>query len=157
MGNMFVDYESLFKHMDEKIIDVVLIKVSEQIRDMWKQMVDDEFYGKYNPVEYERSWQSLDSISIIKTERIGSNYTVTIAYDESKIKEFSYIGKRSGIERMAHTDIPNQAMFIEYGFEGYGTEREGVHAFEEMLRYIKTDSFKALFNAQVRRLGYDIK
>ena len=162
MGNMFTNYESLFKFMEDKVIDVALTKVSEQVRDIWKQMVEDEFYGKFDSTGslYERTWETLDSITIIETKKIGDVYSVTVAYDETKIK---YYPEQDGLWNK-HANYNGkfiQDMLVEYGwnhyYQGRHTQHEGAHVYEYLLKYLRSSDFTALFNAQVRKLGYEIK
>lgn len=143
-------YSAMFKSI-EKDIDRSLKTVSIQLVEIWKQLVEDNFYGMYNPTKiYPRTWQSLDAIMTLGFK----NNTVYIGYNTSVIKRFTY-GDRN--QYVGHGDIEKQPSFVEDGFTmRSGEKREGAHAFEDMLKYIHSDAFVALFNAEMKKLGYSV-
>lgn len=150
-------FEQLFE-LIEKDISKSIDKVSEQVMNIWKQLVEDRWYGTYSPTEYIRSFETLESISIIKVDKSSGNYSVSISYDDTKIHPFTYMGKTSGIEREGHTDISNQWNIVENGMDmPSGYFRDGSHAYEEMLKYVRSNDFLALFNVQLKKLGYIVK
>lgn len=154
----YSNWDSFFNAV-EKDIDKAFELVSDKVVEIWKREVEDKFYGAYNPTkEYVRDYETLDSIRTLNiSKNSNGNIEVEIGYDTSLIHTSTYIGKKSGLERERHSDPELQPYLVEYGFEGYGVEREGSHAFEYMLKYVKGNDFKALFANELRKLGYTLK
>lgn len=85
-----------------------------------------------------------------------NGHELIIGYDTSLIETetvFSY-----PYTYVRHEDPEKQPEYVEYGFKmSNGQVRQGAHAFEEMLRYVKSSDFKALFGAEMKKLGYNFK
>lgn len=153
----YSDWDSFLNAVD-KDIEISFEKISQIAVEIWKREVEDKFYGVYSPVEYDRNYQTLDSIRVIKISKNTNGYfEIEIGYDISLITTSNYTGKRSGLERERHSNPELQPYLVEYGFEGFGIDREGSHAFEYMLGYVKSDDFKALLSNELRKLGYILK
>ena len=153
----YVDWDSFLNAVEEDI-EESFWKISDTIIEIWKREVEDKFYGLYNPSEYIRDYQTLDSIRMLNVSKnINGQIEIEIGYDTSLIHTSTYIGKQSGLERERHSDPSMQPIYVEEGFFGYGVEREGSHALEYMLKYIKGNDFKALFANELRKLGYILK
>lgn len=148
-----------FLNAVEKDIDKAFESVSDKVVEIWKREVEDKFYGAYTPTkEYVRDYETLDSIRTLNiSKNTNGQLEIEIGYDISLIHTSNYIGKKTGIERERHSDPSLQPYLVEYGFEGYGIEREGSHAFEYMLKYVKSNDFKALLANELRKLGYILK
>ena len=150
-------YDSLFKAINRDI-QVSFEHMSNQIVKLWKTLVEENFYS-YNPSEYRRSFQSLDSISVLSIKKSKSgNIEVEIGYDISKIKTFTYTGISSGMERIGHENPSEIPMFVEEGFEMInGKFHDGAKAYEWLIKYIKGNDFKALFSNELKKMGYTLK
>ena len=85
---------------------------------MWKNLVYKNFYRAYpNPVEYDRSMDTLNSITIIDIVKTPRGTVVSIGYDISLIKSFTYTGLLTGLERQGHTQPDLQPFYVEEGFD----------------------------------------
>lgn len=146
-------YDSLFKIMEEDIGEA-LMNVSNELITIWKDLVETNWYSKYDPLVYSRTWQTLDAISLMDVKKVNGGYEIAISYDESKIQT---IQETSPYEYVKHSDPSQQGWLVEQGFiMNNGVRREGAHALEEMINYTKSKDFKVLFENECRKLGYGI-
>lgn len=154
MAKIYKDFTSLFKDWDNGV-KIGIEKTSKIVRDIWKQKLEDRFYGVYSPISYKRTFETLDSITSFSVKKTSNGYSVDIYYDTSKITtRVPQDGDFWGI----HTEPENQSYFVEYGWEmPNGQIREGAHAFDEMLNYVNSDEFIALFKNEMKKLGYTFK
>lgn len=151
MPKYYDTYDALFKRMEEDIGEA-LMNVSEQLIQIWKNLVYERFYNVYNPKMYERTYDSVDSISLLEINKTNDGYEVSLGYDSSKIK-FVDMSDRGMWDKH---NIPNEmGGLIEYGGI-MGHDSNGIRAIEEMNRYVKSRDFKALFENECRKLGYGV-
>lgn len=152
---MSTTWDSLFSEI-ENDIGKSLNNVSKQIIYIWQELLEDKFYSKYNPKLYERSWQTLDSIRKLDLKKTKDGYELNIGYDINLIQTetvYSY-----PYTYIRHEDPSIQPSLVEDGWTMQNGEfRQGAHAFEDMLKYVQSSDFKALFGAEMKKLGYIFK
>ena len=154
MPKYYDTYDALFKRMEEDIGEA-LMNVSNQLIEIWKELVQINFYDRFEPQVYSRSYQSLDAISLLTINKSANGYEITMGYDESKIN--TYEATSNGYTYTAHENPELQGGYLESGFVmNNGVRREGAHALEEMLKYVNSRDFKALFENECRKLGYGV-
>lgn len=147
-----------FLNATERNINIAFENISNIAVELWQKEVEDKFYNKYNPSEYDRSYQTLESIRVLNISKLpNGQISIEIGYDISKIKTFTYMGLTSGIERQGHNQPEMQQTYIEDGFSGYGVDRDGSHALEYMLKYVNGNDFKVIFAKELRKSGYILK
>ena len=154
MPKVYKNYTEMFKDINNGI-ERAMESVAEIVRDIWRDLVEEKFYSVYEPSTYIRTFESIDAITSFPVTKVGGNYMVEISYDESKL-----ITRRpaSGGDWGVHTSPSEQGGFIEWGWEmPNGQFRQGAHAIEEMMRYVKSNDFVALFKNEMRKLGYTFK
>lgn len=147
-------WEQLFSTMEEDIGEA-LMNVSEQLIQIWKELVQTNFYDRYNPSVYKRTYETLESISLLNINKLSGGYEVTLGYDESKIN--TYEVNSYPYSYISHENPELQGGYVEYGFEMQnGVYRQGSHALEDMINYTKSRDFKVLFENECRKLGYGV-
>lgn len=151
MPKYYDTYDSLFKRMEEDIGEA-LMNVSEQLIQIWKNLVYERFYNVYTPKMYERTYDSVDSISLLEINKTSGGYEISLGYDSSKIKFVDM--SDSGIWDK-HSIPSEMGGLLEYGGI-IGHDSNGIRAIEEMNRYVKSKDFKALFENECRKLGYGV-
>lgn len=151
-------FEALFNSIDRSL-EISTITISNKIRDMWKLLVYKNFYQAYpNPIEYDRSMDTLNSITVINVSKTKKGIIASIGYDISLINPFTYSGLSTGMERQGHTQPELQPQFVEHGFSyKFGNiegEREGSGAFEQMLKLVTSQEFVNMFERELIKMGY---
>lgn len=153
MQKYYDTYDSLFARMEEDIGEA-LMNVSNQLTDIWKELVQAQFYDKYEPRYYERTWETLESISLMSVDKMSDGYEISISYDDSKIHTYNVTYPYSYTK---HEHPEMQGQMIEKGFMmNNGVYRQGAHALEDMIKYVNSKDFKVLFENECRKLGYGV-
>ncbi len=137
-----------------KAVEKSLKESADIVRDIWKRTLEDNFYSRPEGY-YDRTYESIDAITSFDVKKSGNVYTVEISYDPSKLAtRIPAEGSNWG----THTNPEMQGTWMEYGWTTpIGQEIEGAHAYEEVLEYVKSDAFVAIFKNELRKLGYVLK
>ena len=88
-----------------------LMIILEDGKDKMREYVEQHWYGKYTPKDYERTDEVLNCIS---ADIVGD--TVVIYYDESKISSFTNIDNWGS--HIGFNGEPFEIAFVEYGVSG---------------------------------------
>lgn len=153
----YSDWDSFLNAFD-KDIETSFENTSYKIVELWKQLVEENFYNYDNKL-YERTWESLDSICVLKfSKNTNGQVEIEIGYDVSKIKFYDMSSKGLWNKHQNPEMMPN---LIEYGwnnmYQGIRTEHHGAEAYEYLLKYVNSEDFRALFANELRKLGYTLK
>lgn len=159
MSKIYGSYDDLFKDMEKELIKS-LKDMAKIIRDEWTKLIELNFYNKFSPELYSRTFEILNSITVFNIEKNGDLYTIKIAYDEDKI---NYYPEENGLWNK-HADYNGEFIMdylVEYGwnhyYKGTHTQHEGSHAFEEMLVYTRSPRFINDFTNQIRKFNVIVK
>lgn len=152
---MSTTWDSLFKQI-ENDIGKAMVKVSRQVSQIWQELLQQNFYDRYEPQVYKRTYETLASIKLIDISKKKDGYEITIGYDEDLINTYYY--EIEGRPYKSHGIPEIMGELVEYGFTmRNGQKRKGAYAFHEMISYAQSDDFLALFGAEMKKLGYMFK
>ena len=142
-------FESLFLEIN-KDIDQSMVAISEEIADMWRQLIWERFYMAYSPSVYERTYETLASLSVLDITKVGGIISVRVGYDDNKIKFYdqSAIGLWD-----KHEDPSMMGSLFEYGSIMYH-DPNGIHAIDTMLEYVRSSKFAEQFKLKLKAKGY---
>ena len=132
----------MFNGLAKSILEPTLQEIGDILKDKWYKFVD-EWYKSYSPLVYERTMESLMSITNFGVTKRGKLYSVAIGYDLNKIHTYNNITsyhKTTGLPYTytQHSDIYMQPEWVEYGFSMKNGEREGAHAYDELIKEINS-------------------
>ena len=143
-------FESLFLEIN-KDIDQSMAMISEEIADMWRQLVWDRFYMAYEPRVYARTYENLASLSVLDINKVGGVVSVRVGYDDSKIKFYD----QSSIGLWDKHEKPSEmGSLFEYG-SIIGHDSDGIRAIDTMLEYVRSSKFAEQFKAKLKAKGYE--
>lgn len=108
-------------------------------------------YDAYDPVEYDRTYQLLESVTSTEVEFDGKTVTFSVVLDREKMKHFSVVDGEPTLV----------SPLIQYGHKQSGyTEVDyfrvypGKHMLEKAVKEIQEDLNKAAIDATVKVLNY---
>jgi len=144
------NYTELFEAMNE-ITFIALHVLADRVQEMWIQYTQDRWYDKYNPKEYDRTFAILQSIIQTGLTQIGKNKFKIDVYIDYDVMNH-YHPNTQGI-----IDGEETVQLIEnIGHAFAGDEREGTHAFEDIVKWLRLDYEKFLLS-ELPKYGYDLK
>lgn len=148
------DLDSLCKELEEVTHRTIVDDMSENLIEIWTQLLWEEFYMKYEPKTYERSYQLLASIAVLNASKSGSGKTfLNIGYDPRLLEE----GKNGNWNMHEDKDVLGD--IVEYG-DPLGKQGVGmlghnpIRAIDDMVRYANSEAFAKRFSALMRAKGY---
>lgn len=114
-----------------------LEEVAEIVKEMWKAHLREYWYDVYNPTQYDRTYETLESI--VKTDVVENNgrFLVYIHYDTNLINRYVY----------AHHDPDAMPYIVEEGDGITAGHPQASHAMERTVEWLEQ---KRVFENTVR-------
>lgn len=166
-----------FKNLDEyfkyvkKQIKSVLEQIAEEVRKELYDTVNDNLYKTYNPKQYQRTYELLNSISKTEIkENSDGEYYVVIYYDTDKILAYPSLSNLTGDKNEygslwgQHADFYGNdvseyiPLWIEHGTSGVNNpyHRKGIYAIDEVKEWIEKE-FNNRFKKKLLARGIKVK
>ncbi|MDD4779013.1 MAG: hypothetical protein PHT02_00220 [Tissierellia bacterium] len=153
------------KQIEESVI-VDLNKIGEEVKGVLRNNVRVLWYERngmnWEPQDYERTYQLIDSITCKKVIKIGNKYQVEIFFDTDKIQPMYGTDDKHWTRHMSvvnYSDVSEAIpLWIE---EGNNNSRiysyEGVHPVQETKEWIKNDNYiKERLKELLEMQGYKV-
>lgn len=114
----FKNMTEFAKAMEKQVLTSFLEQEAEKIKELIKTYINDRFYGLFEPKEYIRTEQLLNSVTCSKVEKIGQyKYQIIIYLNEEgviyKDDDASYIWMLASV---GYHGIPIEAFHTEGRF-----------------------------------------
>lgn len=154
----FKSIKELNKYIERKYIEEFIKKIGKEVYNILYNEVRVEWYQRngidWEPKDYERTFQLLNSITCSPVFRNGNEYLVKIYYDTDKIQPMFGTEDKPWTRHMSiinHKDVSEAIpYYIEYGNNSPIYEYQGVHPVKNTLEQLDEDKhlltrFKELF------------
>lgn len=147
-----IKYKDLDGYLRSRINDAVMscAKIAEI---KLKDDIMSKLYNEYNPKEYQRTYDFLESVSLKPIVGKKNTINVMIYYDTSKIipnfveDNWNQHEDIWGID--VHEFIP---LWLEFGTKNSLWDREGIYAMEGLEIYLR-DRYKDMLKKELERKG----
>ena len=134
-------YPQLFAAL-EKRIELALQKVAEKVEEIITQYVMDNLYQDYEPTNYLRTYDYINSLTVGKVKKNGNNYQVQIYFDADKIRPVWRDGEwNAHMSWDGKNDNDLLPLFIEEGVENSLYDRDGIYTMENTKKIIEDTRF----------------
>lgn len=144
------NYSELFKAMNE-ITFVALSTLGDKIQDMWIQYTQERWYDKYDPILYERTFAIIKSIIKSDIQQIGNNKFKVDVYIDFNMMNSYHPNSQSILTGEETVDLVEN---VGHAFQG--DTRDGTHAYESIIEWLRIDYERFLIN-ELKTRGYTIK
>jgi hypothetical protein len=160
----FTSLDKLMKYLENDIIYSLGI-VAEDIKKIIRDYVEKEVYQKYEPYEYNRTYELLNSLDISEIKKTGNIYSFSVFFNPEKINMYntddkwsqhkSVFGYESWHGMQLNELIP---WFIENGTENSLWDRDGIYSIEYVReRLEKTDEHLKKIKQILKSKGYAVE
>lgn len=149
-----VDTWGSFFNKVNKSINKTTEEIAEEVLADWRELIWTEFYLDLpESTRYKRSYETINSLSFLKVNKVNGNIEIEIGYDDSKINTFP----NSAGYYISHENPENMGSMFEWA-EPYGIfGHEPIHAVDEMLKQLQSNWFKNKFKELMNKKGYIVK
>lgn len=165
MTRTFKNLDGLFKYV-EKNLRLTLNDVALLVEKEMKEYIMKKLYQSYNPKEYHRSYDYINSLTVGKVVQVGTSFNVEVYFDPKKIKQeevhdsawnrhMSVDGNTEWNGTPINELIP---YFIEYGTNGSLWDREGINVTTETIRELEdTKKHLEVIKNVLKQRGINVK
>jgi hypothetical protein len=144
------NYTELFEAMNE-IQFIALQILADKVQEMWIQYTQERWYDQYDPQVYERTFAIIQAIIQTGLTQIGKNKFKIDVYIDMDVMNHYHPNTQGVIDG---EETVNLIENIGHAFGG--DEREGTHAFEDIVEWLRVDYEKFLLR-ELPAYGYDLK
>lgn len=124
-----------------KQLESVLLQVGQEVKKIIEGYIQDRLYDSYQPFQYSRTYDFLNSLTVKKPYPLNGGYAVEVYFDTDKIRQaivedskwnqhMSYDGSDTWNGVKVNKLIP---YFMEYGVEGSLWDRDGIYAVRDTI------------------------
>lgn len=160
---LFKNKNQVFKYMDKKIIEI-LNKCSDLALEKLTQNVLDTVYD-WQPKQYERSYQLLESISRTEVRKVYGRYVVEIYFDYKKMQPIINDGKWNSHADFYGNWINNEQSasdmvnWLEYGVDPEHNQyyAQKAHGFLKMTIEDLQKNYRKIFKAYAKQCGVPVE
>lgn len=119
-------------------------------------MVMDRLYNSYNPIQYDRNHNFLDSITLVPILN-KNGITVMLHYDTDKIHASMVKDNWNRHMDVNGNDVSEYIpMWLEFGTEGSLWDREGIYSMIEVEVYM-ISNYKRILYQELKKQGLNVK
>jgi hypothetical protein len=139
----FRDLNQMFAYMNDQLI-IAMEKTAEEVQQIMQDYIQSNLYDSYQPSEYIRTYDYLNSLSVKKVRKENGWNVVEIFFDPEKIKQnevegfwnqhMSAYGYREWKGTQINELIP---MWLEEGVESPLFSRKGIHVVDETIKELE--------------------
>lgn len=156
----FSNIHDLMKHV-KKVTRYPMEQVAYKVEEILKDYIMREWYSRMEPLDYSRTYEFINSLTISPTKEISDGWNIEIYFDPSKIHAMPADEDRSWNKHMSVSgeDVSENIMFyIEYGNNSPLYKYEGIHMVKNTIEYCKTNKIpiKEMIN-ELRKHGFQVK
>jgi hypothetical protein len=146
LGNITVSSLSELNKIIELAIIQNIQKIGEEIKGVLRHFVQENWYNRsYEPQQYERTFQLIDSLTVSPVKINGNEYSVQIYYDTDKILPMDGTSDKPWTR---HKSIVTQTpsgvylpLWIEEGQDSSIFSFEGVHPVQDTIDWVEEDKY----------------
>lgn len=156
----FNNYNDLFKYLNRQIA-IGLQKTAYDVEKIIKKYLMEHLYNAYQPYQYNRSYDFINSLKVDKVISNGNEHTVKIYYDTTRI-----IPNYQNTKYNQHTDVYSNdvrkliPLWIEEGTKKDGKNffpRTGLYSMKYTVNYLEsTHKFKNNMIKYLKQQGIKI-
>lgn len=160
------DLKRVIQHIEKQAQDSLRL-VSLEVEEMMKKYVIDKLYNSYSPMDYSRSYNYLNSLTVKKVSKnsIGG-LEAEIFFDPNKIysrevgdrywnQHMSLNGDTSWEGKKISEWIP---VWMEYGVSGSKWDRDGIHVVGTILKELNSNgNYKKMMMDELKKKGFNVK
>lgn len=157
----FSNYNDLFKYINRQIA-IGLQKTSYEVEKIIKKYIMEKLYNSYQPFQYGRTYDFINSLKVDKVKFDGNEHHVKIYYDTSRIIP----NYTKGMFYNPHTDYKGNPtnelipLWIEEGTKKDGKNffpRTGLYSMKYTVNYLEsTHKFKSNMIKYLKQQGIKI-
>lgn len=127
----------------DRVGKTVMLELADYVWDNW--------YKANNPIEYNRTFEFIESITKTSAKFVNGGFQVKVYFDSNKIKAKydEYSGWNQHMS-LSQEDVSNAVVgWIEYGNNPSGSskipyEYEGIHMIENMVKWLEKEYINLL-------------